>query len=268
MKNDIAPMSPVVTAMLVAGKRPGIDPLAAHFGQDYKVLIPVANEPMLSRVARTLVEHPQIATLLILAQEAAPLVASPQTIWLQTHPKIRFVTGSNSVSQAVAQALRQQDNPYPLLLTTADHPLLTSEILGYFIKNLLEGAADLSVGVVERKTLLAQFPNNKRTWLKFRDGAYTSANLFGFTSARVHAALQLWQRIEQERKKGWTLIGAFGPWILFGAALRLLSLAQALGFAGDKLGLKAQAVVLPFARAGIDVDKVSDHSLAEALLKK
>jgi GTP:adenosylcobinamide-phosphate guanylyltransferase len=266
MENNTAPPSPLVTALLVAGKRPGIDPLAAHFGEDYKVLIPIANEPMLSRVARTLVEHSQIAAVLILAQERQPLVDTPQTAWLDTHPKIRFVTGGNSVSQAVAQALLHHDNPYPALLTTADHPLLSAEIISYFIKHMLENTADLSIGVVERRVLLAQFPNNKRTWLKFRGGAYTGANLFGFTSARVVAALQLWQRIEQDRKKGRAIIAAFGPWILLGILLRLLSFCKALQFAGSKLGLSAKPVILPFAKAGIDVDKISDHALAQSIL--
>jgi hypothetical protein len=47
-----------VTALLVAGRRPGTDPLAAHFGVEDKALIAVAGEPMLSRVARVLADHP------------------------------------------------------------------------------------------------------------------------------------------------------------------------------------------------------------------
>jgi GTP:adenosylcobinamide-phosphate guanylyltransferase len=253
------------TALLVAGKRPGVDPLAAHFGQAYKVLVPIDGEAMLSRVAKTLVTHPRISRVLVLAQERQPLIEHPDTLWLADHPKIQFETGGDSVSAAVSGALSRNPSAYPVLLTTADHPLLSHAMLDAVARGL--AGHDLAVGVVESHCLLAAYPGNQRTWLRFRGGAYTGANLFGFGSARVDKALQLWRRVEQDRKKGWTLIAAFGPLILVGVALRLLSLSAALRAAGCKLGLDAVPVVIPIAEAGIDVDKVSDHSQVEAILQ-
>ena len=59
----------------------------------------------------------------------------------------------------------------PVLVTTADHPLLTAEMLEEFLD---KAGGDLAVAMVERKTMLAQFPDAKRTWLRFSDGAWSS----------------------------------------------------------------------------------------------
>ena len=92
--------------------------------------------------------------------------------------------------------------------------------------------ADVAVGLVEQRTLLAAYPGNRRTWLRFRGGAYSGANLFWIASARALPALRLWRTIEQQRKRGRAIIAAFGPWMLAGVALRLLTLRGALARGG------------------------------------
>ena len=68
ISSAIGPVAvPSVTALLVAGRRPGIDPLAQHFGVQDKALIAIDGEAMLSRVARTLVDHPALARVVVLA---------------------------------------------------------------------------------------------------------------------------------------------------------------------------------------------------------
>jgi hypothetical protein len=150
-----------------------------------------------------------------------------------------------------------------LLVTTADHALLDVDTIDEFCA-YAEG--DLSVGVVERETLLKRFPGANRTWLKFRGGAYTGANLFALNSPKAAAAIELWRSVEQDRKKGWRLISLLGPMVLIGTALRLLSIQNVLSRVGGKLGLDVTAVVLSNAVAGIDVDKPEDHALAEDIL--
>jgi hypothetical protein len=48
----------------------------------------------------------------------------------------------------------------------------------------------------------------------------------------------------------------------------MLTPARAFGYMSKRLGLKVAPVFLPFAEAAIDVDKPSDHALAERILKK
>jgi GTP:adenosylcobinamide-phosphate guanylyltransferase len=255
-----------VTALLLAGSRPGIDPLAAHFGASAKALVPLAGEAMLSRVARALVDHPRIGRVVVLAQANHAMTGRPDTAWMAEHPGIMFESGGDSVSEAVAGALERYPGDYPFLVTTADHGLLDTAMIDAFIGPAERSGADVAVAVVERQVLEAAYPDNKRTWLRFRGGSYSGANLFWFAGPRALNALRLWRTIEQERKRGRAIIRAFGPLMLAAVGLRLLTLPGALRRAGRRLGLSAAAIELPIAEACIDIDKVEDHALATRIL--
>ena len=252
-----------INVLLMAGRRPGIDPLAAHFGVEDKVLIPVAGEAMLSRVARILVAHPQVATVTILAQEPDRLVADIP--WMVGHPKIATRAGGGSLGEAVMGTLAERPDDFPFLLTTADNALLDLATLDAFL--LGAHGHDIAVGMVERGVLLARYPDARRTWLKFRSGAWSGANLFWFGSPQVARVLTIWRGVEQQRKKGRAIVGAFGLPILIAVALRLLTIHQAIGRVGRRFDLDAAIVPLPFAEACIDVDKPDDHALVERILK-
>jgi GTP:adenosylcobinamide-phosphate guanylyltransferase len=253
-----------IHAILLAGSRPERDRLAEAFGVPVKALVPIMGEPAVSRVARTLVDHPRIARLTILAQDPRQLFSYPGAEWLAGAPAIHFEQAGSSVSETLAAALERHPADYPFLVTTADHALLDGRMIDLF----LDGAAgaDVAVALVERATLLASYPTSRRTWLKFRGGAYSGANLFLFGSPRALKALAVWRRIEAQRKRARAVVGAFGPLILAGIALRILSLHQALRWAGSRLGVTARAVELPIAEACIDVDTPSDHALVEKIL--
>lgn len=222
---------------------------------------------MLSRVARTLVEHPDIGPIVVLGDEAL-LTGQPDTRWLAEHADIGFEAAGESVSAAVAQAVERRPEAYPFLVVTADHPLLDRAMLDAFIAPARAAGADIALALVERRVLEAGYPDNRRTWLKFRGGSYSGANLFLLGSDRALKGLALWRTIEQQRKKGRAIVAAFGPLILAGVALRLLSLKGALRMAGKRLGLTAAAIELPIAEACIDVDKVEDHALASEILAR
>jgi hypothetical protein len=120
--------------------------------------------------------------------------------------------------------------------------------------------------VVERRALLKRLPTTRRTWIRFRGGAYSGANLFMLKSPKVTAAIALWRGVEQDRKKGWRLLWSMGPALFLGAALRMLTLDQALRRIGRKLNLDIRAVEMADPLAAVDVDKPDDHRLVEAIL--
>lgn len=256
-----------VTALVPAGRRPGVDPLAAHFGADFKAVIPIQGEPMLAHVVRALLNSPRVERVVILTQEPDTFLMRPELTWLAQEARIVWRRSSDSVSASVLDAIQALGaEKTPFLLTTADHPLLTPPMVNAFLDEAQGAQADIAVGFVESRTLLAKYPDNKRTWLKFRGGWYSGANLFYFGSPRVAPALALWREVEQDRKKVWKLFAKFGPWLFVQAALRIATLKGALAAAGRKLGLRVAPVVLTVPEACIDVDKVEDFHLVEKIL--
>lgn len=252
------------TALLLAGQRPGGDVLATYGGETWKALVKVGGEAMLSRAARALLDSPSVGRVVILAQEPSALTERSDTEWLAYEPRISFAPSLDSISNSVSAVAGSEAAPWPVLVTTADHALLTPLIVEDFLYQA--AGADVAAAVVERAVLLAAYPGNKRTWLRFRGGAYSGANLFALGGPKSAVALDLWARVERERKKGWKIVGALGPGLLIGAATGMLTLNQAMRRASERLGLDARAVVLGIAEAAIDVDKPTDHRLAERII--
>ncbi len=254
------------TALVLAGQRPGVDRLAAHFGREAKALIPVAGEPMLARVLRALAECPQIARIIVLAQDAPALLDDPSLSWAKGDPRIEARVSGRTISGSVLAAVQDPSVGLPVLVTTADNVMLTPASIAEFIA--AADADDVSVAMVERGNLEAAVGPNRRTWLTFRDGAFTGANLFALTGAGSFNALTFWEKVEADRKSVLRLAAHFGPVLMMRLLLRRMSLAQALAAAGNKLGARVRPVLLTDGRMGVDVDKPEDHVLAERLLRE
>lgn len=262
---SLAPPAPAGewTAILLAGHRPGGDPLADAFGLSTKALVPVAGMTMVRRVASTLIAVPEIGRVVILAQNPKALAAAEGGGWAR-HPRITFARSGPGIAASLAATAGAGIAPWPVLVTTADHVLLTPAMVGEFLSAAGEG--DIMVGVGERRRVEASYPQTRRTWLKFSDGHYSGANLFALRTANSAAALALWGEIERHRKKGWRLMARFGPMLLARALTRSISFESALAAAGSRLGVRVAPMVLSAPEAAIDVDSLADLELAENIL--
>lgn len=246
------------TCIVLAGQRPGPDMLAQHFALERKALVPVRGEPMICHVVRTLHMSPHIGTIIILSQDAEHLRSA-----VDAAGGAVLVESQNSISLSIKAQAETLGFSSPLLVTTADHPLLTVEMIDEFVRH---ADGDVAVAMVERQTMLKQFPDAQRTWLRFSDGAWSGANLFALMTQKSSFALELWADAEQDRKKAWRLFLHFGLFLAIRALTRTIGLHQAMERAGKRLGLDAQLVSMSDPVAAIDVDKLSDHVLAEKIL--
>ena len=117
-------------------------------------------------------------------------------------------------------------------------------------------------------SVLAGFPDTRRTWLRFRDGAFSGCNLFLLAETEGAArAVGFWRRVEAERKRPLAMARLLGPLTLLRFALGRLALRDALDALERRCGARLAAVEMPFADAAVDVDKPADLALAEAALR-
>jgi len=246
------------TCIVLAGQRPGPDMFAQHFGLERKALVPVCGEPMICHVVRTLHLSPHIGKIVILSQDIEHLRSA-----IDAAGGAILVESQNSISLSIKAQAQTSGFSSPLLVTTADHPLLTVEMIDEFVR---KAGGDVAVAMVERQTMLGQFPDAQRTWLRFSDGAWSGANLFALMTQKSSLALDVWADAEQDRKKAWRLFLHFGLLLAARALTRTIGLHQAMAKAGKRLGLDARLVPMSDPVAAIDVDKLSDHVLAEKIL--
>jgi GTP:adenosylcobinamide-phosphate guanylyltransferase len=249
-----------LTAIVLAGSRPGVDAFAASHGTDLKALIPVCGEAMVRRPVMALLASNRVAAVRVLAQQPERIAAV-----LPADPRLAVEPSGETIAATLERICGDPTIAWPVLVTTADHALLDEAMIDDFCTRA--DGADVAIAVVERRALLQRLPATRRTWIRFRGGAYSGANLFLLRSPKVASAIGLWRGVEQDRKKGWRLLMAMGPALFLGAALRLLTLDQALRRIGGKLGLEIRAVVMTDPLAAVDVDKPGDHRLVEAILQ-
>lgn len=250
---------PLWTAIILAGQRPGPDKLATHFGEEFKALVRLDGEAMLSKVVRTLRQVPEIGKIVVVSQEPEVLLSA-----VEAGGGATLSSCAGGISSSINALAGSDTVPWPVFVTTADHPLLTPAMVSEFLD--ASGESDLCVAMVERANMLRLFPNARRTWLKFSDGHWSGANLFALTGERTRAALTLWAAAEQDRKTAWKLFLHFGPMLFLRAITRTIGLAEALTVAGRRLGLSAKLIPMSDPVAAIDVDKPEDHALAEHIL--
>ena len=255
------------TALVLAGQRARGEPVAEAAGLSHKCLVPVAGVPMLVRVITALDASTSVDRIVVSIEDPGLVDTLSEHSSLRDSGRLLALESARSPSLSALAAAEGLDHAVPLLITTADHPLLTSAMVDDFLKSAGDSGADMAAGLTPGAALLAAYPHAKRTFLKFRDGPYTGSNLFAVLTEDGLKALRFWRRVEQERKRPWRIARAFGLRSLLAYLLGRLTLDETMIRASKTIGAKVRAVRTPLAEAGIDVDKPEDLVLVEEILR-
>ncbi|MCH2169587.1 nucleotidyltransferase family protein [Myxococcota bacterium] len=252
-------MSPLTT-LIMAGRRAGNDDLAEATGHTHRALLDVSGVPMLMRVVQTLRASPSVGRIAISIDDPDSLDSLGEIAGIERHRSLA------SPSASLSDFLGQLPENEPLLVVTADHALLTPEMVEHFIGACAASDADVLVALVESQLLQTRYPETTRTYLRFGNEAFSGANLFAFRTPDARRAAEFWIRAERFRKRPWRLVATFGFVSLLQFALHRLDLDAALTRASQVMGAQVEAVRMPFAEAAIDVDRASDLALVEEIL--
>lgn len=243
------------TAIVLAGSRGPTDPVAVAAGVSHKAFADVAGKAMLARVLETLAAVPRIGRVIVVIEPGAPELPGTGAQRLDAAP---------SPSLSALAGFKQAE--VPVLVTTADHPLLTPEMVEHFMAGAIATGADVAAGVSERAVVEQAGSDAKRTYLKFRDARVSGCNLFALTTPKAAAALAFWRKLEAERKRPLRMAWAIGPATLVRYVLGLLTTGAAARALGRAAGCRAAMVFVPFPDAAHDVDKPGDLAFANARL--
>jgi GTP:adenosylcobinamide-phosphate guanylyltransferase len=254
-----------LSALVLAGRRGPRDALADAHGASHRALLEVGGVPMLLRVLRALRASGHFAPLHVSIDAPERLGDVPELAALVRDGELTLHESADSPSRSVLAVLREPADR-PFLVTTADHALLSPEMLDFAVDAAQRSSADLLVGFVARSVVQARYPESPRTYFRFRGEAWTGANLFVFRTAASRRAAEFWVRAERHRKRPWRLVTAIGPGLLASYCLGRLDLDAALARASGRIGARVQALPLPFPEAAIDVDREADRVLVESIL--
>ena len=241
-------------ALLLAGSRPGADPLAAYAGVADKALIVIGGETMLSRVVAAL--RAAGAQRIVVAASSAAVADHARALGAETLPAAEGPSASVARGFALLGA--------PLLVTTADHALLRPE----WVRRLIDETpadADVMALLARREAIERDAPATARTYFRFADGAWSGCNLFYLANPAASGAITLWKQVETDRKRPWRIIRRLGPGVLLRYLLRRLTLTAAITRLGAFAGARIRIVESGSGLAAIDVDKPADLDLVRRL---
>jgi len=263
-----APASSTLPAsvFVLAGRRGQEDPLSEHTGAPHRSLVAVGGKPMLERVVGTLLECG--IDRIVVSTDARELVLAVAPLReLSEAGRLQIRDSSPSPAASVLAFLNDTSAArLPCLVTTADHALLTTEMVRTFWTVAARSDADLAVGIVKEALFATRFPGMRRTFVRLADDSFKAANLFAFLRPAAIAVPSFWRRVEQDRKKPWRLVRAFGATTLLSYLVGRLTTVRALEVVRRTTGARVELIPLPFPEAAIDVDKPLDLDVAAHVL--
>lgn len=227
------------------------DPLLAAAGVDHKSLVPVAGQPMIRHVVSAFVESGRVGEIVIIG-------LGPEH-GLDFGVPVHYVPNQPSLwasQNAGVRRLREINGEDRLIIgTTADIPLLTPGVVNWFIDHCQPYDRGLYWGIVPEDVMVQGFPDSKRSYLPLREGRFCSGDLY---MGRLSTAEQIQEKMRDfiaNRKSVVRQLLLLGPGVILRFLFRRLALNDMLGVMQRAFGITGGPVILPFAEAGMDVDK-------------
>ena len=251
-------------AIVLAGERPGGGVLARALDLPAGVLAPLAGRPCLARVLDTLRDSGSVVTITLCGPARAVVGTVPDLGDLVAAPDVAWREPSSGPAASALAGIDGQ--PFPLLLTSGDHGLLTPAIVDGFCARAAAVDADLVVGLVPYAAVAEAYPDSKRTLLKFADGARCGSNLFALLRPESARALEFWRSVEADRKRPWRIARRLGVITLIRYLLGRLSADAAFATLSERAGCVIRWVTVDEPRAAVDVDSEADWRLADRIL--
>ncbi len=258
-----------LTVLVLAGRRGPSEPLAQAAGWSHKALIPIRGIPMLSRVLRSLGPLSGVRRFVVSTDEPSRLDAVAELHTLAEAGVLQFAPVGDSPSASALDYLRQSAAGDLVLVTTADHPLLTTDMLEYFCQAARTSDADVIVGVMAESLFRASYPASQRSFMPLRGERFCGTNLFALRAgAGAEAAAAFWHRSGRFRKRPWRLLSTFGLFTFVLLALGRLDAEAARQRAERVIGARIAVVQMPFAECAIDVDSPADLALVNRIIEQ
>jgi GTP:adenosylcobinamide-phosphate guanylyltransferase len=231
--------------------------MCRHTPQSYEALIDIAGKPMVTFVAEALAMSCQVDRIFVLgpAAELASCEFPPGTIICESGP---------TIIETIRLGMRNLGHNRPVLVATADIPLLTAEAVTDFLAQCGRVEADLYYPIVPKEVNERSFPGNKRTYVRLREGVFTGGNLFLVKPGIVEQCALVAEKFIAERKHPFVLCRILGWSFVIRFLLGVLCLEDVQQRVSELLGVRGAVVKSPYPELGIDVDKPSDLELVRA----
>jgi D-alanine-D-alanine ligase len=252
-----------VTALILAGRRDGrLDPLAELHDVSHKCLVPVAGKPMISHVIEALAANPAVGTIRVSVHDAEALNDVPIAIDLMRQGRLLAVQSQDNIADSISEGT--DGASFPILVTTADNVLLTSEGVSEIIAQ--SQGADAGVVLTRKSSVLAAHPAGQRRFYSFSDDAFSNCNTYWIGNARAMRTIEVFRSGGQFVKHPDRIFRSLGFVALICFVFGIGSLGRAFERISQRFELLIRPIIHEDGALAIDVDNERSHAIAEELL--
>ena len=255
------------TALIMAGKRSGaLDPLAERAGVAQKCVVPVRGVPMIERVVKEVAGCERVGAIKVVAHEAGEISALPTVARLIEEGRLEIRKGEFNIVDSVFAGAKDID--FPLMITTADNCLVTSEGYAEFIEKALAEEAGAAAALARKEDVIAADPVGQKKFYEFTDGGYSNCNTYWIGSQDALSAAEIMRGGGQFVKFPSRIAKAFGVINLIRFYLGWGTKEKLFAQVSRRFGFKLVPIVMSSGEYAIDVDNERTFEVTERLLAK
>lgn len=250
-----------VAALVLAGaKNDGL--LQDVSDEQYEAVIEIGGRPMIEYVLEALRDAPSIGTVGIVGP------VQPLRARIRLHDEVLIEAAGNLLDN-LERGARHLDDGGPLLVITADIPLIDAKAIEDFLRSCGErGEREAYYPLVSKSDSEAAFPGVGRTYFHLQDGSFTGGNFVLLQPAALLKARDIFERAIELRKKPVQMARLLGLSFILKFIFRKLSIAEAERVIYEKLGIYGAVVPVSSAAVGFDVDKPADYEIVAERMKE
>ena len=256
------------TALILAASRLGPqDVVAQSQNVSHKCLVTLDGMTLLERVVGEIKAASRVDRIFISIEDTEILDSVPALKDMRETGEIQFVQSRDNLYLSVVAAVEDIDSPYPLMITTADNALHTTEMVDHFCTELFTVNPDAAIAMTPAQDILDVYQEGKRAFHNLRDGGWSSCNLYALTTEQALVAAKVFEGGGQFGKNPQRILKSFGFIFMVLYRFKLATLAGLFKHLSRRWGMDLQLIRMPYADAPIDVDNLGDVVLTEKILK-
>jgi GTP:adenosylcobinamide-phosphate guanylyltransferase len=240
------------------------DPLYTYSHGDSKALIDVAGKPMIQWVLDALGDARHVDNVIVMGLSPKSGVTCKKPIYFLSNQGRMLA----NIVAGVNKTLELNKKSKYVLIVSSDIPTIKPEMVDWLVDTCMQTQDDLYYGVCTRDVMETRFPDSKRTYthLKGMDVCGADVNISHVRMATEH--LDMWEELIGNRKNPLKQASIIGFGTLFSLFLRQLTLEDAVARVSNRIGIKARAIMWPYAEPCMDIDKPHQLELLRADLAK
>ncbi len=247
-----------LTAVVLAGGPPD-ELVAADPSAPNKAFLDIAGTPLVARAIAPLRASARVGRIIAVAPAAARESAA-----LAQADDVRL--DGPRIADSLRSGILGLDAAQPVLIVTADLPVLSVAAVDAFVDAALARDADVVYACVEKGAHEAQFPGVPHTWARLRDGTFCGGGCVLLRPRALEPLERFLDRLGAARKNPARLAAIFGWDVVLRYAVGRLGIVNLERRASELLGVPVAAVVCAHAEIAVNVDRPSDVALAARLV--